>query len=191
MINKKFLGQLKEEYKTNEIERRQIISAANSILFDSKKTIFALQRQEEKIATKRLKELENNLIILEKRFGIKRLNKEGSYRAAAEEYLEAKTFFLVIKNRQINKVSSLNLDYESYLGGLCDLIGELVRYSINQATQGKFSAVGKNKKIADDIMAGLSDFDMTGYLRTKYDQARGHLRKLEQMAYEIKLRTKK
>ncbi len=39
-------------------------------------------------------------------------------------------------------------------------------------------------------MGQLIDFDMTGYLRTKYDQARGHLRKLEQMAYEIKLRSK-
>ncbi len=40
-------------------------------------------------------------------------------------------------------------------------------------------------------MAQLVDLDLTGYLRTKYDQARGHLRKLEQMAYEIKLRGKK
>jgi len=38
------------------------------------------------------------------------------------------------------------------------------------------------------MMDQLIDFDMTGYLRTKYDQARGHLRKLEQMAYEIKLK---
>ena len=40
-------------------------------------------------------------------------------------------------------------------------------------------------------MGQLIDFDMTGYLRTKYDQSRGHLRKLEQMTYEIKLRGKK
>ena len=191
MINKKFLEQLKTEYKTNDSERRQIISASNGILFEAKKTIFALHRQEEKIAEKKLKEIEENFITLEKRFGIKRLTKEGSYRAAAEEYLEAKTFFLVIKNKKIGEIKNLHLDYESYLGGLCDLIGELVRYSTNQAAKGKFSAVAKNKKIADDIMAGLSDFDMTGYLRTKYDQARGHLRKLEQMAYDIKLRSKK
>jgi len=71
------------------------------------------------------------------------------------------------------------------------MVGELVRYATNQAAAGKFSAVAKIKKNAEDIMAQLIDFDMTGYLRTKYDQARGHLRKLEQMAYEIKLRNKK
>ena len=85
----------------------------------------------------------------------------------------------------------MHLDYEGYLGGVCDMIGELVRYATNRATAGKFNEVGKIKKIADNTMTQLIDFDMTGYLRTKYDQSRGHLRKLEQMAYEIKLRGKK
>jgi predicted translin family RNA/ssDNA-binding protein len=97
----------------------------------------------------------------------------------------------VIKKKDITAVSNLHLDYESYLGGICDLIGEMVRYATNQAAKGKFSEVVKIKKAAEDIMTQLIDFDMTGYLRTKYDQSRGHLRKLEQMAYEIKLRVGK
>ncbi|NCU39644.1 hypothetical protein EOL99_01995, partial [Candidatus Falkowbacteria bacterium] len=79
----------------------------------------------------------------------------------------------------------------AYLGGTCDMIGELVRYATNQAASGKFKQVAKIRSQADSIMAQLLDFDMTGYLRTKYDQARGHLRKLEQMTYEIKLKTGK
>jgi hypothetical protein len=37
-------------------------------------------------------------------------------------------------------------------------------------------------------MAELVEFDMAGYLRTKYDQARGNTRKIEQINYEINLR---
>ena len=37
-------------------------------------------------------------------------------------------------------------------------------------------------------MAELVEFDMTGYLRTKYDQAKRNLRKIEQIDYEIKIR---
>jgi len=37
-------------------------------------------------------------------------------------------------------------------------------------------------------MSELVEFDMTGYLRTKYDQAKGNLRKIEQINYEINLR---
>ncbi|MFA6994856.1 MAG: hypothetical protein WC249_00390 [Patescibacteria group bacterium] len=191
MIDPKFLSNLKNNYQTNESERRQIISASNSILFEAKKTIFALQRQDFQVAETKLNEIEKSLETLENRFGVDRLRREGAYKAAAEEYLEGKTFYLIIKNKKITETKKLHLDYEGYLGGICDLIGELVRFATNQAASGKFSEVAKIKKIADDIMTQLVDFDLTGYLRTKYDQARGHLRKLEQMAYEIKLRNKK
>jgi predicted translin family RNA/ssDNA-binding protein len=188
MINKKFLDDLKRDYQANESERRQIISASNGILFEAKKTIFSLQRQDFKTAEIKIAEMEKALASLEKRFGSERLKKEGAYKAAAEEYLEGKTFYLIIKKKDIIATPGLSLDYESYLGGVCDLIGEMVRYATNQAAKGKFAEVAKIKKAAEDIMAQLIDFDMTGYLRTKYDQARGHLRKLEQMAYEIKMR---
>lgn len=188
MINKKFLDDLKKNYQANESERRQIISASNGILFEAKKTIFSLQRQDFKTAEIKIAEMEKALASLEKRFGPERLKKEGAYKAAAEEYLEGKTFYLIIKKKDIIPTPGLSLDYESYLGGVCDLIGEMVRYATNQAAKGKFTEVAKIKKAAEDIMAQLIDFDMTGYLRTKYDQARGHLRKLEQMAYEIKMR---
>jgi len=191
MINDKFLDQLKKDYRANESERRQIISASNNILFEAKKTIFALQRQDTKTATIKLADIEKALKNLEQHFGAERLHREGAYKAAVEEYLEGKIFSAVIQNKKIEAVSGLSLDYEGYLGGICDMIGELVRYATNQAATGKFAAVAKIKKSAEDIMTQLIDFDMTGYLRTKYDQSRGHLRKLEQMAYEIKLRGKK
>ncbi|MFA4999989.1 MAG: hypothetical protein WC545_01350 [Patescibacteria group bacterium] len=191
MIEEKFLEKLKKDYQANESERRQIISASNNILFDAKKTIFALQREETKTAEEKLAGIESGLENLEQRFGAARLKQEGAYKAAAEEYLEAKTFFATIKNKKIEAVRGLDLNYEAYLGGICDLIGELVRYATNRAAAGKFGEVAKIKKTASDIMAQLVDLDLTGYLRTKYDQARGHLRKLEQMAYEIKLRGKK
>ncbi len=191
MINDKFLKKLKDDYRANESERRQIISASNNILFEAKKNIFALQRNDFKAAETKMLDMEKALKNLEERFGFERLHREGAYKAAAEEYLEGKTLYLAIKNKPIESVKGISLDYESYLGGICDMIGELVRYATNRAANGKFSEVAKIKKLAEDIMGQLIDFDMTGYLRTKYDQARGHLRKLEQMAYEIKLRNKK
>jgi predicted translin family RNA/ssDNA-binding protein len=191
MINADFLNELKTDYKANESQRRQIISASNNILFEAKKTIFALQRQDFKLAASKLQEIETALKNLEERFSAARCHQEGAYKAAVEEYLEGKTFYAVIKKQELAATPELHLDYEGYLGGICDLIGELVRYATNQAAAGKFGEVAKIKKQADDIMTQLLDFDLTGYLRTKYDQARGHLRKLEQMAYEIKLRSKK
>lgn len=191
MFNQEFLAELKESYQKNESERRQIISASNTLLFQAKKIIFNLQKQNIKQAEEDLKEVEKSFLNLEKKFSANRLNKEGAFKAAAEEYLEGKIFYQVIKNKEITKVDFLKLEHESYLGGICDMIGELVRMATNQAAQGKFSIVTKTKTKAENVMKELINFDMTGYLRTKYDQAQGHLRKLEQMTYEIKLRGKK
>lgn len=188
MINKKFVQKLKKEFDENNAERRQIISLANVVLHDSKRVIFSLHRGDDKKAEEGLEATEKTLAKLEKQFGFARLNKEGSYRAAVEEYAEAKTFFLVSRGGGIDDFGNVKLDHETYLGGLCDLTGELVRLAVNRAAAGRADEADGIKKTIDDIMAELVEFDMTGYLRTKYDQAKGNLRKIEQIVYEIKIR---
>lgn len=188
MINKKFIQKLKEEYKKSEGERRQIISLSNIILHDSKRIIFSLHRGDIKIAEESFSNIEQILKKLEKQFGVTRIYDEGSYKAAVEEYVEAKMFYFVLIGKKVDKITGVNLNYESYLGGICDLTGEMVRLAVNQAAAGKLDEVTRIKGVINDIMSELVQFDMTGYLRTKYDQAKGNLRKIEQIDYEIKIR---
>lgn len=188
MISKKFIAKLKKDYEESTSERRQIISLANVILHDSKRIIFSLHRGDVKGADSSMDEIEKTLAKLDEKFGHKRLYEEGSYRAAVEEYVEAKTFLMAIKGEKIDKFKNIKLTYESYLGGICDLTGELVRRAVNNAAAGNTSEVEKIKEAINDIMAELVEFNMTGYLRTKYDQAKGNLRKIEQINYEIKIR---
>jgi len=190
MINKRFIQKLRKEHEKNNNERRQIISLANIILHDSKRVIFSLHRGEILKAEESLKNIEKILSQLDKKFGFIRLYMEGSYKAAVEEYVEAKTFYLVIQNKKIDKFNNVQLNYESYLGGICDLTGELIRRATNEVAQGNFKEVKHIKKIINDIMSELVEFNMTSYLRTKYDQARGNLRKIEQMDYDLKIRAK-
>ena len=188
MINKKFIQKLKQKYDEHESERRQIISLANVILHDSKRVIFSLHRADEKKAGESLKEIERILINLEKKFGYARLSQEGSYKAGVEEYVEAKMLFKVVSGEKVDLIKDITINAESYLGGISDLTGELVRQAVNRAAAGKLKEVERVKKAIEDIMAELVEFDMTGYLRTKYDQAKGNLRKIEQINYEINLR---
>lgn len=188
MINKKFIKKLKEEHDAHASESRQIISLSNVVVHDAKKAIFALHRDDVAGAGNTLKEVENILRDLENKFSFDRLEEEGSYKAAAEEYVEAKMFYLVMTGEKVDKIKEVKLSYDSYLGGLSDLIGELVRLAIRKATENNLAEVKKIHKIADDLMAELVEFDMRSYLRTKYDQAKGHLRKIEQINYEINLR---
>lgn len=188
MIDKKFVENLKKEYAERESERRQIGALSNAVLHDSKRLIFSLHRGEIKEVGERFKEVEKVLTKIQKDFGLGRAYEEGSFKAAMEEYAEAKLLYMVLKDKKIEPFKEIKLNHETYLGGICDLMGELVRYATNEAAKGKFEVVKEIKESMNEIMARLVDFDMTGYLRTKYDQARGHLRKVEQMDYEIRLR---
>lgn len=188
MINKAFIKKLKKEHEENNGERRQIISLANVVLHDSKRVIFSLHRGDMEKAEESLREVEKVLSKLEKKFGYARVNQEGAYRAAAEEYAEAKTLWQVINGKKVDKFKGIKLSYETYLGGICDLTGELVRRATNEVARGNLAEASHVKNIINDIMAELVEFNMTGYLRTKYDQARGNLRKIEQINYDIKIR---
>ena len=94
MINKKFIQQLRKKYLQHEGERRQIISLSNTVLHDSKRVIFSLHRSDMEKAKNKLEEIEKILKNLSKKFGSNRVEQEGAYRAATEEYVEAKTFYL-------------------------------------------------------------------------------------------------
>jgi len=188
MINKQFIKKLKQEYDSHETERRQIIGLSNVVLHDSKRVIFSLHRGDIKKAEESLVEIAKVLANLESKFGASRLAEEGAYKAGVEEYVEAKMFYLVTCGQKVDKIKKVKLSVDSYLGGICDLTGELVRRAINQAAAGKISEVAKIRETISKIMAGLVEFDMTGYLRTKYDQAKTNLRKIEQINYEINIR---
>lgn len=191
MINKKFIQKLQKEYQDSNSERRQIISLSNVVLHDSKRIIFALHRGDVKKAEESFVEIEKIFKKLEEKFGWKRMYEEGSFKAGVEEYVEAKMFYYVLQGKKVDAIKGLKLTYESYLGGICDTTGELVRRAVNEAARGNLKEVEKLHGIINEIMGELVEFDMTGYLRTKYDQARGNLRKIEQINYEVKLRGEK
>ncbi|PKM91566.1 hypothetical protein CVU82_03150 [Candidatus Falkowbacteria bacterium HGW-Falkowbacteria-1] len=188
MIDKKFISALRKNYLEKNSQRRQIISSSNIVLNNSKKAIFALHRQDFDLAENNMKESENIIKKIEKSFGADRVKEEGAYLASLEEYTEAKLFLQFLKTGKISKIKELNIPSEAYIGGLCDLSGELIRKATNEAINKNFQEIKKIKEIINDILNELIDFDVIGYMRTKYDQARGNLKKIEQMDYEISLR---
>ena len=188
MTDKKFFKKLINDYRDQSKSRRAIIAASSPVLFEAKNTIFSLHRDELKEAHESLKRATKSLKMLQNNYSLARLEEEGAYKAAVEEFTEASFLEQVISKKKLGANLEINLNYEAYLGGLCDLVGELVRLATNQAAAGKLEAPAELKIIAAEILAILAPANFTGYLRTKYDQANSHLRKLEQMAYEIRLR---
>ncbi|HAH04061.1 MAG: hypothetical protein UV78_C0073G0011 [Parcubacteria group bacterium GW2011_GWA2_43_17] len=189
MIKKTFLANIKKNLDTYQKERNVIINQSRQILQAAKKSIFAWHRLDQKQAKNALAEAEKVLSSLGKTYNkASRLKFEGSFKAAVEEYVEAKLFSLVMNKKNIEAIKLDNIGPEEYIGGLCDLTGELVRQAVLQATKGNFKELERYRSIAEEVVGFLLTLYLTGYQRQKFDDAKRNLKRLEQIIYEVRLR---
>ena len=188
MINKKFIKKLKEAYDSHEIERRRIISGSNEILNGAKRAIFSIHRQDLDRAKELIVEAEKKLQEMDKQFGFDRLLEEGSYKASTEEYAEAKLFFMFVKGEKLGKIKEVPVDTHAYLGGLCDLTGEIVRKATTYVIDKQFDKVPACRQYIEEVMSFLIGQNLTSYLRTKFDQAKNSQRKIEDIMYNLALK---
>jgi predicted translin family RNA/ssDNA-binding protein len=187
MAAKDLLTELKGAHETFAAARREIIGFAAKAQNASKRAIFAIQREDDAGAKALLAEAEDAFEAIRERVGANaRLAHEGSYRAALEEYAEARFLAQLAWKGELSALEGL--DEETQIGGLCDAAGEVVRLMVRAATDGRDKEARGLKSRLDRLMEGLDAMDYSGYLRTKYDQARAHFRKAEDILYDLSLK---
>lgn len=189
MINKQAFAKITKTYASYAIERRKLFAASDEMLAKSKQAIFAAHRDDLKEATRLLAEVE----AAEKSFApiFKKhpdISSEGPHRAALEEYSEAAQFLAFVKNEPLCVIKNLELDADAVLGGLTDCVGEMARKCVQWATKGEFKKIDKALEASREIVSALMGLNLTGYLRTKLDQAKGALRRIEDVAYDVAMR---
>lgn len=189
MLNKKYLSQLRKELHEYALQRQEVIRMSNEAIYNAKRAIFDLHRDNLKEAELKLKKAEGLIAGLNKKHkSAPEVLEEGAYKAALEEFVEAKLFYDFFTTGKIGEINCLPVSFESYLAGLCDVPGELLRYAIKSATNRDIKMVKKCAEMAQEIIGELIEFDLTSYLRTKFDQAKQAVRKLEEVVYEVSLR---
>lgn len=189
MLNQKLFKKIKEDFDFYKQERGKVINISNDALIKAKQAIFAFHRDDFKAGNALLFEIEKIFNDLEKK--IKKeaeLRYEGSYRAALEEYVEAKLFGSFLATGKIDEIKEVAVDYDSYLAGLCDMTGELTRKAVLKAIDKKFEDVEFLVAGIREVIAELLKFNLTSYLRTKYDQAKNNLRRAEEILYDVKMK---
>lgn len=190
MLDKKYVQSVRSDLLSYAQKRREVIKMSGDAQQHAKKAIFALQRDDKDGGSERLRLSEGLLLDLNKKFkSDQRLFDEGSYRAALEEYVEAVIFNSYVHAKPIGKIKGLEVDSDTFISGLCDVPGELYRYAIRAATARDFPLTKKCYEYAQEIVGELMDMDLTGYHRNKFDQAKQALHKLEQVVYEVSLRS--
>ncbi len=192
MLKKNYVEKLKKNLHDYAMIRRDVMKSSDDALHHAKRVIFDLHRGDVREAQEKLKLVESIMKDLMKRHKKNpEIQDEGVFSAALEEYVEAFLFFQFIKGEEMGEIKALDISGEIYLAGLCDVPGELFRYAIRAATNHDIATVKRCSLVAEEIIGELMEFNLTKYLRNKFDQAKQAVHKLEVVVYETSLRSGK
>ncbi|MBN1544965.1 hypothetical protein JW898_05910 [Candidatus Woesearchaeota archaeon] len=191
MLDKKDLEIIRKGIDAFEKDRDTVIRTSRDVIQLSKKTIYALHRNDIKSAGKAAAEMGASFRKLSLAAKHPKLVTSGSYKVAVQEFVEALSFYELMKNNRIPPNSKLKLDPEFYLMGLIDLTGELVRKAINSAIKGDYKTSVKLKDLVSELYDELMLFDFAGgELRKKFDSIKYDLKKLDDLVLSLKLSKK-
>ncbi len=169
--------------------RRELQVISSEVLGASKRAIFAFHREDARAAHAELADarrgLQRGWKIIDKQ---SRIVHEGAWRAAQEEFVEADLLAQYLATGKIGIVKGVSEDPDIFLGGLSDLAGELVRRAVSLATRHETETIERIFTDVRAVVGLLLEMDLTGSLRTKVDQAKQHLRKLEEIRYDTAMR---
>ncbi|MFH1053597.1 MAG: hypothetical protein V1740_04250 [Candidatus Woesearchaeota archaeon] len=184
MIDKKQFSEIRKELEAFEDSREQVISSSRDIIKLSKQIISGLHRDD---ADKKL--------ISEITSKVKKLPKTnfdtGMGNVAVQEYVEAICFYDFVVKGKIPSYKELNVDVQSYLLGLSDLSGELVRKGVNSVIKKDYKMTIKIKDFVTELYNEFLQFTLrNGDLRRKVDEMKWNLKKLEDVAYDLSIKGK-
>ncbi len=189
MLNTSLLSKIRKDLLSYAEVRQKVIKDSNDALFQAKRVIFSLHRDQVKEAKEKLEASKSLLVKISKEYGRdERVLEEGAYKAALEEFVEAELFYQFVTTHKIGDIKGIKVSPESYVAGLTDVPGELYRYAIKAATARDENTVKTCAEMAEEIIGELIECNLTSYLRNKFDQAKTAVHKIEHVVYELSLR---
>lgn len=190
MINTKYFDGVKDKIESFDEQREILIKKTRDVIKLSKQIIYSVHRDEFEKAEELIKQIKSKLAELDKiTKDHAALYYSGSYKIAVQEYVEAITYFEVIKNKKLPTHDELGVDLEYYLLGLMDLTGELVRKAINLAIKEDYETAILIKGFVSDLYGELLKLDLrASELRKKFDSIKYDLNRLEDLVFQIKLK---
>mgnify|MGYP002642091800 CR=1 FL=1 len=176
MINKESFANIRKELENSDDQREITIQLSRDIIKESKVIIYSIQRGDKPSLDnikKQISKLERN-------------SNTGIENTAVQEYVEAVAFYDYIFHKKLSTKKEMGVDSESYLLGLCDLTGELVRKAVKSAIEKDYKTVLEITKFVEDLYGEFLQFNLrNGELRKKSDSIKWNLQKLEGLSLEV------
>jgi len=182
---KKEFKSLRKDYEKQDKLRNDLILKSRDVIKLSKKIIYSVHRNDLKRAGEDVNRIKR-LISSIKKLTNSKISDVGYLRSAFQEFVEAVCFFEFIKNKKIPGHKDLGVDVDSYLLGICDLTGELMRYATNNFINKNFKVVLEVRELMGFIYDELMLFDFrSGELRNKFDSIKYSVKKLDDLVIDV------
>ena len=194
------LGALRGRMEHRDELRETLIKKSRDGQKAAKQSIFALHRGDHKKAMQLLAQCEacitkDLLPIVEEEPPLR----GGSFGNVLEEYAEARLFYVWLFGKANGRESpvgdllspddfQIHLEPEEYLGGLCDLTGEVGRFAVQRGTARDKQGVKLCLQTNGSIQSALQTMGrLPGGTGKKMDALRRSVEKLERILYELSL----
>ena len=189
MINKEYFKKLKKDVEDFDDKREDLITLTRKIVRLSKEIIYLVHRKDFSNAEKKAHEIESLMKAAKKEVGKNPQLDIGAYKVAVQEYVEAISYLKVMREDDLPSHESLGVDIEYYLLGICDLIGEMSRAAMSSAIKEDSEAVERIRNFVYEIFEEMMQIDFrNGELRKKVDGMRYEMQKLDNLAFQLKMK---
>jgi translin len=171
-------NQIREQFDARTAARDQALTQARALTRACSQAIRAVHRDEDETMNAHLGEARQLAESL--RLGLMKQHPDlyyaGYTQDALKEFVEANATCALIKNQPLPDPQGLEVEYNTYLNGLSEVIGELRRRSLDILRHGYSAEVERLLTSMDDIYSILVTMDypdaITNGLRRQTDVAR-------------------
>jgi translin len=165
-----------------ERNREEAISKSREVIKLSKQIIYSLHRNDFRNAGILVKKIKGKVK------GMSRKHYDTTIVSVAfQEYVEAVCYYEFLKNKRLPSFKDMGIDAESYLMGLCDLTGELVRRAVNDVIKKRYGDVYRIKDFVEELYWEFLKIDIrSNDLRRKADAIKWNLKKLDELVLGIR-----
>ncbi len=189
MLDRKDATSIKKELDTYSSSKIELMKASRDVVKSSKILIYSIHRGDMTSAKKNLGDINALRKRIDKLASTPKLKNYSPYENALQEYVEAVAYHIFVLEGRIPTSKELCVDAETYLMGLSDLTGELMRKAVNDAVAEDYEGVKKIRDTVDEIYGLVVGLDLDGgEARRKTDQIKWNLTKVEGIVYDAKIR---
>jgi predicted translin family RNA/ssDNA-binding protein len=186
-INPEVFARLREAYNSSDEQREHTITHARQITKHSKRAIYLCHEQKYARAQEELAAVKQ----LRASIRVDGDENQPSYHHALEEYVEAAALLAFSQEQELPTEQDLDVNADTYLAGLCDVTGELIRALTRAAVKKDTHFVQRARDFIDALHGELLQFPLrNNHLRKKADSVKYHLQKAEHVQYELALRSR-